>query len=315
MLIVGFRAWQRYRRVQGGTRIEATTVSIAGGIERARTVYIAQNLSTREGSTPCCRQNPLTLSPSSIDTAMNIASRLMHVKRRPSRESCCRTCRQRTVLLSGAGSGQCSFVHLQDIREAVLGKASPSAGSLCVTHAADPAVVGPKDEPFLGKYSMAPTISAIRSLGKRLRWRWTARGRKPATRRSPTWCAERRAGPGSFPQHLSPHLAQRHRRMSDNGVLGSLDAAQLPARLCRRLVGAVVWMLASNRWRGVYRVWSTAISPSTEFAASRLVAGALPHRRTEVKPNFRPMRRVSGVVMATTPSMWGASVRICLPNT
>lgn len=50
--------------------------------------------------------------------------------------------------------------------------------------------------------------------------------------------------------------------------------------------GAVVWMLANNRWRGSYSRLVNRYIALTEFAASRLVAGGLPHRRVEVKPNF-----------------------------
>jgi glycosyltransferase involved in cell wall biosynthesis len=47
-------------------------------------------------------------------------------------------------------------------------------------------------------------------------------------------------------------------------------------------------MLASNRWRGVYRRLVNRYIALTEFAASRFVAGGLPSRRIEVKPNFLP---------------------------
>jgi glycosyltransferase involved in cell wall biosynthesis len=52
--------------------------------------------------------------------------------------------------------------------------------------------------------------------------------------------------------------------------------------------GAVVWMLASNRWRGAYQRMVNRYIALTEFAASRLIAGGLPSRRMEVKPNFLP---------------------------
>jgi glycosyltransferase involved in cell wall biosynthesis len=52
--------------------------------------------------------------------------------------------------------------------------------------------------------------------------------------------------------------------------------------------GAVVWMLASNRWRGAYQRLVNRYIALTEFAASRLVAGGLPPHRMEVKPNFLP---------------------------
>jgi glycosyltransferase involved in cell wall biosynthesis len=52
--------------------------------------------------------------------------------------------------------------------------------------------------------------------------------------------------------------------------------------------GAVAWMLASNRWRGVYRTLVNRYIALTSFAAARLIAGGLPERRIEVKPNFLP---------------------------
>jgi glycosyltransferase involved in cell wall biosynthesis len=51
---------------------------------------------------------------------------------------------------------------------------------------------------------------------------------------------------------------------------------------------AVVWMLASNRWRGVYQRMVNRYIALTEFAAGRLIAGGLPSHRIEVKPNFLP---------------------------
>src|SRR6266581_4675058 len=45
---------------------------------------------------------------------------------------------------------------------------------------------------------------------------------------------------------------------------------------------AVVWMLARNRWRGIYRSSVNRYIALTEFAASRLVAGGLPADRIEV---------------------------------
>lgn len=52
--------------------------------------------------------------------------------------------------------------------------------------------------------------------------------------------------------------------------------------------GAVVWMLASNRWRGVYSRMVNRYIALTRFAASKLIAGGLPSGRMEVKPNFLP---------------------------
>ena len=51
---------------------------------------------------------------------------------------------------------------------------------------------------------------------------------------------------------------------------------------------AVVWMLASNRARAVYRTLVDRYIALTEFAAGRFVAGGLPPTRIEVKPNFLP---------------------------
>lgn len=51
---------------------------------------------------------------------------------------------------------------------------------------------------------------------------------------------------------------------------------------------AVVWMLASNRARAVYRTLVDRYIALTQFAAGRFVAGGLPPSRIEVKPNFLP---------------------------
>lgn len=51
---------------------------------------------------------------------------------------------------------------------------------------------------------------------------------------------------------------------------------------------AVVWMLARNRARGVYRTLVDRYIALTKFAASRFVAGGLPSARIEVKANFLP---------------------------
>ena len=50
--------------------------------------------------------------------------------------------------------------------------------------------------------------------------------------------------------------------------------------------GAVVWMLARNRGRGVYRTLVNRYIAMTGFAARKLVAGGLPSSRIQVKPNF-----------------------------
>jgi glycosyltransferase involved in cell wall biosynthesis len=50
--------------------------------------------------------------------------------------------------------------------------------------------------------------------------------------------------------------------------------------------GAVVWMLARNRARGVYRTLVNRYIALTGFAARRLVAGGLPENRIQIKPNF-----------------------------
>jgi glycosyltransferase involved in cell wall biosynthesis len=52
--------------------------------------------------------------------------------------------------------------------------------------------------------------------------------------------------------------------------------------------GAVVWMLARNRWRGTYTALVNRYIALTNFAAGRLIAGGLPENRMEVKPNFLP---------------------------
>ena len=50
--------------------------------------------------------------------------------------------------------------------------------------------------------------------------------------------------------------------------------------------GAIVWMLARNRWHGTYRRLVDRYIALTRFAAGRLVAGGLPVERMTVKPNF-----------------------------
>lgn len=49
---------------------------------------------------------------------------------------------------------------------------------------------------------------------------------------------------------------------------------------------AVVWMLASNRWRGSYRRLVNRYIALTRFAAAKLEQGGLPRHRIAVKPNF-----------------------------
>jgi glycosyltransferase involved in cell wall biosynthesis len=52
--------------------------------------------------------------------------------------------------------------------------------------------------------------------------------------------------------------------------------------------GAVVWMLARNRAKGVYQSLINRYIALTNFAAGKLVAGGLPEDRMHVKPNFLP---------------------------
>lgn len=58
--------------------------------------------------------------------------------------------------------------------------------------------------------------------------------------------------------------------------------------------GAVVWMLARNRWRGTYKTLVNRYIALTKFAAGRLIAGGLPRERMTVKPNFLPDVPVPG---------------------
>jgi glycosyltransferase involved in cell wall biosynthesis len=51
---------------------------------------------------------------------------------------------------------------------------------------------------------------------------------------------------------------------------------------------AVVWMLASNRTRSVYRTLVDRYIALTRFASTRFIAGGLPRARIEIKPNFLP---------------------------
>jgi glycosyltransferase involved in cell wall biosynthesis len=52
--------------------------------------------------------------------------------------------------------------------------------------------------------------------------------------------------------------------------------------------GALVWMIASNRWRGSYSNNVDRYIALTQFAAGRLVQGGLPENRMAIKPNFLP---------------------------
>lgn len=51
--------------------------------------------------------------------------------------------------------------------------------------------------------------------------------------------------------------------------------------------GAVVWMLARNRWSGAYQDVDRFVA-LTAFAAAKLAAGGLPREKIDVKPNFLP---------------------------
>lgn len=57
--------------------------------------------------------------------------------------------------------------------------------------------------------------------------------------------------------------------------------------------GAIVWMLARNRWNGTYSRLVNRYIALTQFAADRLVAGGLPPDRMIVKPNFLNLPRVA----------------------
>lgn len=50
--------------------------------------------------------------------------------------------------------------------------------------------------------------------------------------------------------------------------------------------GALVWMIARNRWRGTYRTLVNRYIALTQFAADKLICGGLPADRIEIKPNF-----------------------------
>jgi glycosyltransferase involved in cell wall biosynthesis len=52
--------------------------------------------------------------------------------------------------------------------------------------------------------------------------------------------------------------------------------------------GALVWMLARNRWNKTYQRLVNRYIALTEFSAGRLAAGGLPRARIMVKPNFLP---------------------------
>lgn len=52
--------------------------------------------------------------------------------------------------------------------------------------------------------------------------------------------------------------------------------------------GAQVWTITSNRWRGTYVNRVNRYIALSHFAVTRLIAGGLPAKRIEVKPNFLP---------------------------
>ena len=52
--------------------------------------------------------------------------------------------------------------------------------------------------------------------------------------------------------------------------------------------GALVWMLARNRWNKTYHTLVNRYIALTEFSANRLTAGGLPGNRIMIKPNFLP---------------------------
>ncbi len=52
--------------------------------------------------------------------------------------------------------------------------------------------------------------------------------------------------------------------------------------------GALVWMLARNRWHKSYETLVNRYIALTEFSANRLIAGGLPGERIMVKPNLIP---------------------------
>jgi glycosyltransferase involved in cell wall biosynthesis len=52
--------------------------------------------------------------------------------------------------------------------------------------------------------------------------------------------------------------------------------------------GALVWMLARNRWHRTYQTLVNRYIALTRFSADRLIAGGLPGERIMVKPNFIP---------------------------
>lgn len=52
--------------------------------------------------------------------------------------------------------------------------------------------------------------------------------------------------------------------------------------------GALVWMLARNRWWGIYQNLVNRYIALTEFSAQRLIAGGLPKDRISIKSNFLP---------------------------
>lgn len=59
--------------------------------------------------------------------------------------------------------------------------------------------------------------------------------------------------------------------------------------------GALVWTIASNRWRGTYRNRVNRYIALTQFAAEKMIAGGLPENRMEVKPNFLPDAPAVGI--------------------
>lgn len=85
-------------------------------------------------------------------------------------------------------------------------------------------------------------------------------------------------------------LLQRNGKPCEDCVGKSL----LPALIhrCYRnslpATGALVWMLARNRWNKTYHTLVNRYIALTKFSAERLIAGGLPGERIMIKPNFIP---------------------------
>jgi glycosyltransferase involved in cell wall biosynthesis len=85
-------------------------------------------------------------------------------------------------------------------------------------------------------------------------------------------------------------LLQRDGKPCEDCIEGSIANA-LKHRCYRDSIPATsaqIWTIVRNRWNGSFRNNVDRYIALTEFAASRLTAGGLPHDKIAIKPNFLP---------------------------